>query len=347
MNTRWWLQAQWVSWHVGGPDWGIRWQANWRWWARRWGFALMACLLGWGLGLWLHAPTWQTHAQLKREVQALKDQWAAVPTPHPKHSGPWLSDDVNRLPSLDQQEQVWAFLRNTLAQHQVKLMLMQAVNEVGHAPLPSQAVSMRLQARYENWAGAWASLARMGPVWSIDRLRVVPSADQQSVDIDGVWRAWFNPGRAGSLPHNAEFAGGWTASPQVLLPKHGASVFDMPFSITPPPERGKPTVVMPSTGSALGALSDSTALADASPKEPVFSSEPERWPMLPLRLIGIWRQGDQAEAVVANAAHWFRTHEGRQISLEGHKVWRIGRDDIHVRDPAGRLQTFQMEAKAP
>jgi hypothetical protein len=258
-----------------------------------------------------------------------------------------MSDDVNRLPSLDQHEQVWSYLRNTLAQHQVKLMLMQPVSEVGDAPLPSQAMSLRLQARYENWAGAWTSLVRLGPVWSMDRLRVVPSADKQSVDIEVVWRAWFSPERAGSIPHNAVFAAGLPASLQAPLPKHVASVFDMPFSITPQLEQEARTVAMASTGAAVGMLPDATALADVPPKEPLFLSEPERWPMLPLRLIGIWRQGDQAEAVVANAAHWFRTQEGRQISLEGHKVWRIGRDDIHVRDPAGRVQTFQMEARAP
>jgi hypothetical protein len=258
-----------------------------------------------------------------------------------------MDDEVNRLPSLDQQEQVWAYLRNTLAQHQVKLMLMQPVSEVGHAPLPSQAVSMRMQARYENWARAWASLVRMGPFWSMDRLRVVPSADKQSVDIEVVWRAWFNPGRAGRIAHNAVIAGGLPAAPQVPLSRHGASVFDMPLSMRPQLQRVTSTVATPPTAAAVGALPDSTARADVPPKELLFSSEPERWPMLSLRLIGIWRQGDQAEAVMANAAHWFRTQEGRQISLEGHRVWRIGWDDIHVRDPAGRVQTFQMEAGAP
>ena len=347
MSARVWLQSQWASWHVAGPDWGIRIQAQWRWWARRWGFAVTACLLAWVLGVWLHAPTWQAHAQLQSEVQVLQAQLAAVPSPSPKASGPWMDDEVNRLPSLDQQEQVWAYLRNTLAQHQVKLMLMQPVSEVGHAPLPSQAVSMRMQARYENWARAWASLVRMGPFWSMDRLRVVPSADKQSVDIEVVWRAWFNPGRAGRIAHNAVFAGGLPAAPQVPLSRHGASVFDMPLSMRPQLQRVTSTVATPPTAAAVGALPDSTARADAPPKELLFSSEPERWPMLSLRLIGIWRQGDQAEAVMANAAHWFRTQEGRQISLEGHRVWRIGWDDIHVRDPAGRVQTFQMEAGAP
>jgi hypothetical protein len=347
MKTRLGLKARWISWNVGDPDWGIRFQAHWRWWARRWGFAVTACVLAWVLGMWLYAPTWQAHAQLKSEVQGLQAQLAAVPAPRSKASGPLMSDEVHRLPSLDQQEQVWAYLRNTLAQHQVKLMLMQPVSEVGSAPLPSQAMSLRLQARYENWAGAWASLVRMGPVWSMDRLRVVPSADKTSVDIEVVWRAWFNPGMAGSIPHNAVFAGGLPAAPSAPLTKHLASVFDMPFSMTAPLEREAPTVVTSSTGAAVGVLPESTALADAPPKEPLFLSEPERWPMLPLRVIGVWRQGNQAEAVVANAVHWFRTQEGRQISLEGHRVWRIGRDDIHVRDPAGRVQTFQMEARAP
>jgi hypothetical protein len=347
MNTREWLQAKWVSWQVGGPDWSIRFQAHWRWWARRWGFAVTACLLAWVLGVWLHAPTWQAHAQLKSEVQVLHAQLAAVPTPRPKSSGPVMSDDIHRLPSLDQQEPVWAYLRNTLAQHQVRLMLMQPMSEVGHAPLPNQAMLLRLQARYENWAGAWASLVRMGPVWSMDRLRVVPSTDKQSVDIEVVWRAWFSPGMVGSTPHNAVFAEGLPALPQAPLSKYRASVFDMPFPMMQALEREARPLAMPPTMAAVGVLSDSKAVPDGLPKEPLFSSEPERWPMLPLRLIGIWRQGDQAEAVVANAAHWFLAQEGRQISREGHRVWRIGRDDIHVRDPAGREQTFQMEAKTP
>ena len=347
MNTRRWLPAQWVSWNAAGPDWGIRVQALCRWWARRWGYAVTACSLAWVLGVWLHAATWQTHAQLESEVKALHAQLATVSSPRPKASGPLMSDDVHRLPSLGQQEQVWAYLRNTLAQHQVKLMLMQPVSEGGPAPLPSQAMSMRLQARYENWAGAWASLVRLGPMWSIDRLRVVPSADKPNVDIDVVWRAWFNPGMADSLPHNAVFAGGLPASPQSPLSKALTSVFDMPFSILPPVESEAQTAAVARTSTAVGALPDSTALADASPQEPLFSSEPERWPMLPLRLIGIWRQGEQAQAVLVNAAHWFRTQEGQQISREGHKVWRIGQDDIHVQDPAGRLHTFQMGASAP
>ena len=109
-----------------------------------------------------------------------------------------------------------------------------------------------MQARYENWAGAWTSLVRLGPVWSMDRLRVVPSADKQSVDIEVVWRAWFNPGRAGSQPHNAVFAGGLPAASQAPLSKHGASVFDMPFPMTPPPESETPTVVMAPTGEVKG-----------------------------------------------------------------------------------------------
>lgn len=350
MNLLAWLQVQWTSWRSGGPHRGIHFQAEWRWWTRRWGFAVSACLLAWGLGIWLHAQTWRAHAQLKSEVQTLQAQLAAipnVPTVHPNANGTVMTDDVNRLPTADQQEQLWNHLQNTLAMHRVKLMVKQAVNDQGVGPLPSQAMFLRLQARFENWAGAWASLARMGPVWSMDRLRVVPSIGQEGVDIEVVWRVWFSPAMAGTPQASALFAVGSPARPQALLQKEDASIFDMPFHNHLKPDPETRTGAVAPTRAAAGVLPDAADPVDPAPKERVFSNEPERWPMSPLRVIGIWRQGEQAEAVVANATHWFRTQEGRSISHEGHRVWRIGADHIQVRDPTGRIQTFQMEARTP
>ena len=347
MNNLAWLRARWVSWGVGGPDWGIRVRAQSRWWARRWGFAVAACWLAWALGLWLHAPVWWTRAQLKNDVQALQTKLFAAPVLQPQVAGPVQSDDLSRLPTADQQELLWAHVQNTLAQHGVSLMGMQPVNDLVLAPLSSQAMSLRLQARFENWAGAWASLASMGPIWSMDRLRVVPSSGKSGADIEVVWRAWFQPGTSGAAEQRLWLAVEPPARPQAMLQNGSASIFDGPFHRRPKVDPEAPKGVLPSTGALVEGVSESAVVPDPLPPTLIFSSEPERLPMLPLRVIGIWRQGGQAEAVVSNPTHWFRIQEGRQLSLEGHRVWRIGRDGIEVRDASGRHQSIAMEVRGP
>jgi hypothetical protein len=51
--------------------------------------------------------------------------------------------------------------------------------------------------------------------------------------------------------------------------------------------------------------------------------------------------------LLANATHWFRIREGQRLSLEGHRVSRIGGDGIQVRDPQGRMLTLRMEDMSP
>jgi hypothetical protein len=347
MNPLSWMHKKWMAWDVGGADWGIRVQAQSRWWARRWGFAVAACLLAWALGVWWHSPIWLARAQLKSEVQALQTQLMAAPIVRPQIPGPMVLDEINRLPTTDQQELLWTHLQNTLTQHGVRLMGIQPVNELVLAPLTSQAMSFRLQARFENWAGVWALMVSMGPIWSMDRLRVVPSTNKESVDIEVVWRLWSKPGASADTEHGVFFAVESSDRPKVLLPKEAVSIFDLPFQINPKMNPEARTGDMPVTAAVVGVSSESAVVTDPLPKPLIFSNEPERLPMLPMRLIGIWRQGAQAEAVVANATHWFRIQEGRQLSIEGHRVWRIGREDMEVRDAVGRIQSIAMEVRAP
>lgn len=342
-----WMREKWMAWDVGGADWGIRVQAQSRWWARRWGFAVAACLLAWATGIWLHSPIWSEHALLKGEVQALQAQWIAAPIERPSTAAPAVLDELNRLPTTDQQEVVWTHLQNTLAQQGVRLMGIQPVNDSLPAPLSSQAMSFRLQARFENWAGVWASLVSMGPIWSMDRLRVVPSASKEAVDIEVVWRVWFKPGTYVDTEGGVLLETESSDRPKARLQKEVASIFDLPFQMRPKLEREAQTGVLPPTGALAGVPAESAVVTDLQPKPLTFSNEPERLPMLPMRLIGIWRQGTQTEAVVASATHWFRIQEGRQLSSEGHRVWRIGRDEVEVRDAVGRIQSITMEIRAP
>ena len=331
------------TWGAGRQERGIRLQQRYRGWARRWAWALGAGLTAWGLGVWLHAPTWLEHAQAKQDVAALQAQLAAVPTRQTTQQGVAADPALWPLPRPDQLGPMWTLLPSALAPYRVRLLTMQPVQEAMTASLPSQAMALRLQARFENWAGLWAVLAQMGPVWSMDRLRVVPSTGGEGVDIELVWRIWFRTEEA-TRPANGVASNGlaWAlANPQGSEARGGmggASVFE---SVRSPAEVKAVAEAKPLKEAAVvpGTL--------ALPQDLVFANEPERWPVLPMRLVGILRHGQQVEAVLANDRHWWRAQVGRQISLEGHRVWRIGHDDLQVRDPQGRIQTLKMEARTP
>ena len=331
--------AQLPSWKVGLGDWGSRAQVQWRGWARRWAFAVMACLLSWGAGMWLHADIWLDLVQTRQEVQALQAQLAAAPQGRPVIEERVVPPEIQRLPSPDQHGQMWTILKNALAKHRVQLISMQPVTETWPAPLPSHAMVMRLQARFENWVGLWAALVQMGPVWSMDRLRVVPSAGMEGVDIEVVWRIWAQPQHAGhdkekdNDKDDAELARSMSAALDTPPQGMGSSVFESPGAL-------KKRVNAPVADVQTAVRTADTV---SPPHHLIFSHAPERQPMQPLRVLGIWRDGEQAEALLVNATHWFRIREGRQLSLEGHRVSRIGGDGIQVRDPQGRMLTLRME----
>lgn len=329
--------AQQPPWKVGLGDWGSRVQAQWRWWARRWAFAVSACLLTWGVGMWVHADIWVDFVQTRQAVQSLQAQLAALPPARPVTEEGVANPEIQRLPAPEQYGPMWMNLKNALSKHRVRLISMQPVTEPWLAPLPSEAMVMRLQARFENWAGLWAALVQMGPVWSMDRLRVVPSAGMEGVDIEVVWRIWAQPQHAGNVKDDAEWARSMSAIHDIPPQARGPSVFESPGKV-------KKTASAPPTGPQASVR---TADSVSTPHELIFSHAPERQPMLPVRVMGIWRDGEQAEAVLANATHWFRIREGRQLSLEGHRVSRIDGDGIQVRDPQGRVLTLRMEEMSP
>jgi hypothetical protein len=287
--------------------------------------------------MWLYADIWLDLTQTKYEVHTLQAQVAAAPQRHPATEEFVAADVILRLPTPEEQGQMWTILKNALAKHRVQLISMKPVTEPWPAPLPSHAMVMRLQARFENWAGLWAALVHMGPVWSMDRLRVVPSSGMEGVDIEVVWRIWAQPQHADNEKDDAELARSMSAT--LDTPPHvmGSSVFELPG------------VLKKSASAPVAGVPTSVRTADtvSPPHNLIFSHAPERQPMQPLRVLGIWRDGEQAEAVLANATHWFRIREGRQLSLEGHRVGHIGSDGIQVRDPHGRVLTIRMEDRAP
>jgi hypothetical protein len=297
--------------------------------------------------MWWHAQAWTHHAQARNEVQTLQAQLGAA-SPEPMQTGQLaLTEALEGLPSPEQQEHMWHHLQKVLAHYRVRLLSLQPVNEALLAPLPSQAMVMRLQARYENWAQVWQVLAQMGPVWSIDRLSVVHSTDAQGVDIEVVWRIWSRALDGESAQGKSPSAWPLPVLSDARSLLEGPSVFGLPTRSAPPlgPDAKQPSGVQ--VCAAARVWSDAAGAAEPLPQDLQFTQEPERLPMRALRLIGIWWQGQQAQAIVANGTHWFRAQEGQPLSLEGHRVWRIGGQEIQVRDPQGRIQTIRMEGKAP
>lgn len=334
--------AQLPPWKVGLGDWGSRVQSQWRWWARRWAFAVTAGLLSWGAGLGWQADVWRDLVQTRQAVQALQAQLAAAPPGRPVTDEGVVTHEIQRLPRPEQLGQMWTDLQNALAKHRVQLVSMQPVMEPWLAPLPNQAMLLRLQARFENWAGLWAALIEMGPAWSMDRLRVVPSTGLDGVDIEVVWRIWAQPQSADTHNDGAPWA------------RPMPAILDSPLEATPPPAKASsvfdaPDLFKKSPSAPVPSVQTKERAADAvsAPQHLGFLHTPEREPMQPLRVLGIWRAGEQAEAVLANATHWFRVREGRPLSLEGHRVGRIGADGVQVRDPQGRILTLQMEGVSP
>ena len=163
------------------------------------------------------------------------------------------------------------------------------------------------------------------------------------MDIELVWRLWTQAQGTEKVS---------TETPLISLLKEleakplskGASVFS---AVGLNPEGHAPA--REAFAAAVGILPASPQTSDLldAPAELIFLHEPERWPMRPLRVIGLWQDGDQKEAVLATATHWFQIREGRQLSLEGHRVWRVVVDGIQIRDPQGRISTIRMEDRAP
>ena len=297
--------------------------------------------------MWWHAQSWTDYALVRHEVKALQTQLGAV-SAEPLQTGKLAMAEVMAdLPTPEQPDQMWNHLQKVLLQYRVRLLSMQPVNDVLIAPLPSRAMVMRLQARYENWAQVWRVLVQMGPVWSMDRLSVVHSTDAHGVDIEVVWRIWSRD--QGAARDQDQTPWEWPVSTlaDVKWLQAGPTVFGLPTRNTLSKGLDAELPLGVQVGAASGVLADPASAPEPWPQDLQFTHEPERWPMRPMRLVGIWRQGQQAQAIVANSTHWFRTEEGKPLSLEGHRVWRIGGEDMQVRDPQGRVQTIQMEAKAP
>lgn len=190
-------------WSLGRTDsawpqaWPKLWRDRLRWVVRRWVFAVAGFTAGMATVGGMHMDTlsewWDAEAQvaqLRHEMQALQvannrgsDVLKGLVTP----LGP--PEALAFWPKQGTQLLVWPQLQILLSRHGVQLMSLRPapISHVGS--WTSQAVTLHMWARFDDWVAAWATMNARGPVWSIDRLRMTPV--DSGVAIEAVLRVWL------------------------------------------------------------------------------------------------------------------------------------------------------------
>lgn len=344
---------------------------QWRWLVRRWRFAVAgfaAALLG--------SAGWQFDAlsalwEHEREVQNMQVQWAALkaqaqaqaqaqtqtqaqaPTHVDALHGPpaWLS----QWPDSERQALIWLHFSRLLAQHGVHLQALRPVPDVVSAPLASQAVAVRLHAKFDDWVAVWRSLNAQGPVWSVDRLRITPQGE--GLNIEAVLRVWFGGDRAQSaLSEHAQ--GLPSLSPVVRVQ---SAVFWQE-----PRVRAQVPIEQSDFGSGEASIGRSGATGQTSAVEILapdpltavdavdalagsesLSADPAQWPLERIRLLGVWRHAQEARAILSAGPHWVQARVGQRVGSMGHRLDSIHAHEVHLRGVQGQVKVLGLKEVPP
>lgn len=276
--------------------------------ARRWGWALAgagagACLtLGW---CW---EIYEAHGHWQHKVQALRQELLRAGGKQPGTVAASLPETgalLDRLPAQRDAAGLGLALQQGLAQRglQVQALRPQALQST--APLASQAVALRMQGRFEDGAQAWSSLVDAGPVWTLERLSVTAGGQVGQLQWDGVWRVWLRPDAPGAQAWPAL----WTRH------AHHARVGGDPFVTTP--------AMAPQSGAS----------------EPVHGEippDPQQWPLVQVRLLGVWQQGDRLQALLGAGPHWTVLGPGARLAREAYRIQAVQADAVVLQAAVGR-----------
>lgn len=235
---------------------------------------------------------------------------------------------LDHLPGQLAQARLWPALHQVLERRHVQLLSLRPVEERLVAPLPSQALALRLKARFDDWAQAWADMSEGIPVWSMDRVRITPRTDPQGfVEIDVVLRVWLRAGPDGPLAWSGQ------GGPVPVSGPHASAVFFSDRLAQMPLRQGTLTP-------------DQQDAATSVPVWPGDSPDPEHWPWAHTRLMGIWQESPNRQAVLGFGSHWAWARTGQRISQEGHVLETIGDQSVTVRSVQGTVQVLNF-GKAP
>lgn len=287
--------------------------------ARRWIWALTGALAGLLGVLGWEADVWAQREQLQQLLQGLR---SAARAPAAASSAPPPSMDlIDRLPTHSSASRLGLDLQSGLASLGLQVLALRPQALQTGGPLPSQAMVVHLQGRWADFGHAWTTLVDAGPVWTIDRLTVVPDASAGTLQWEGVWRAWLRPDAAAEQAWPV----GW-----VTAPRPGGSAGRDPLV----------SAVSARTGPALEA---SEAAAAALP------TDPRQWPLTSVRLVGVWQQADQALAVLSAGPHWVALGTGASLALEGYRVKAIHPESVELQPlkGGGLTQVLRLERGLP
>lgn len=302
---------------------------------RRWVYAVTAFALG-------VAVVWLAHADdmdgLWHSEQALEDLRKQVSTPpavskgasepvNPQHVSA-LVQVLDHLPGLSAQARLWPTLQQTLARQHLQLLSFRPVDEPVAAPLPSQAVALRLRGHFDDWVRAWSGMSEGNPVWSVERVHIHPQSDALIVEVDALLRVWLRAGPDGPRAWQGLGAAEASSAARAQMVFVSAQPGDQSFLTgQPPPE--------PVTATK------------ATQPETKNSPDPGDWSSVDLRLLGTLQEAQTRYAILAFGAHWIRAQVGQRVSLEGHRLESIGDRSVNLRAGSGPALVLNFEQGPP
>ena len=317
----------WQRWRSEGPSWLQR-QARRIY--RRWVYActaFFAVLLV--FGVW-QAETLEEIWQAQGELADLRVQVAAQPDAVVVASGlrqgvagQAPSQSLAHLPGASSRSLLWPALQQSFERHRLELLSLQPVSDAVAAPLPSQAVALRLRGRFDDWGRAWTALSEGAPVWTMERVRITPQAHAPWVEIDVLLRVWLRADQDGEKAWRGQTVANMatTQGPAVFF--HGA------------PSGSGSVVALAPAGIEASLAAPQTSVVD--------SPDPMHWPIAGLRLLGVWHGSDATHAILASGPHWVSAQVGQRVSQEGHRLVAIGDKAVSLRSGLEPLRVLSFE----
>ncbi len=329
-------------WRDGFQGLGQRWLRRWVWAAVGGVAGLLLSQLGTSDVAEQHAQLSQAVAALSTQAEAVKPSAAAVAVgvgveesdvaSLPGTSAPANALWLEQLPSLNPSAPLWTALQQGLTQQGLQVLSLRPLAWSPGVPLGSQAVAVRLQGQFGDWQQAWLALAQAGPVWSLDSLTLSASSLPGQVQLEGVLRVWAHPGAGGRKA--------WPAGWDHLGPSAAASKVN-PFALAFSAAMGGDstgTVAASMQGTAQGinpgTAQESGELKPADAAMPL-PADPRQWPLARIRLLGIWQQGQQTQAVLGAGPHWVALGPGAVLAQEAYLVQAIHADAVVLQSVTG------------
>ena len=300
---------------------GVSWPMVQRWCTqqfKRWSLACLGAALGAAGVYGVASDVVSAHEQAQQAIDAARAQ-LQVPLSLPQERvnpathAAWAL--WSRL-SGRRPHDIWTDLQQALSAQGVQVVSIRVLPDALAGPLSGQSVALRLNAPYPDWVNAWRELSASGPVLSMERMSVVPLAQPRGVQVDVVMRWWFRPGfDKGAV--GAAWSAGMPVTPRSAeMGVSGAEIFA---------HLGNSPVAAPLKVSAV-----------AAPDGAVLPTDPLRWPVAQIRLLGTWQQGTRWQAVISAGGPWVSVRLGQRVSLEGHQVVSLQRHGVSLRSAQGQ-----------